>query len=359
MLDSDLYEPDKPKSFGTLTNSEIMLGATIPAIDRLRIISNDEFEDLIREWIAGYCKKRYKSVLRAGGANDKGRDVIGFIDDDKTIYDNFQCKHYNHPLMPSDVWSEIIKLCCYSYRGDYILPRKYYFVAPQGVGGTLANYLTNPEELKEKLFENWDNNKEIGVIESSLTAELKAFINTIDFSIITFLDPQELIEQHKTTNYYSARFGGGLLKRRLEPALSDYDDSELSLRFIEQLFLAYSDCLKKEIKNINDLKKSKIHFDHFGRQRNSFYWAESLNQFSRDSLPDGDRSFDDLKEEIYQGVVDICLADYDDGYKRIIKTTLEASKMTIHSNALINVTKVMDKIGICHHLVNDEKLSWI
>jgi len=359
MEDSNLVEPEPPKSLGRLTNSEIILGIAIPPIDRLKIISSDSFEDLIREWIAGYCKKKYNSVLRTGGANDKGRDVIGFCDESKLEYDNFQCKHYDHPLMPSDIWGEIIKLCCYTYRGDYQLPRKYYFVAPQGVGGTLAGYLGNPTELKARLIDNWEKNKSIGAIDSELTTELSIYIKSLDFSIFTFLDPQDLIEQHKETNYYSARFGGGLLKRRLEPELLGYEESEFSLKFIEQLFLAYADCLKHEIKGIADLKKSKPHYEHFGRQRNSFYWAESLNQFSRDSLPEGDRSFDELKEEIYQGVVDICLAHYDDAYKRIIQTTLEASKITIHSNALVSVTKVMDKIGLCHHLVNEEKLKWI
>ncbi|WP_108802764.1 ABC-three component system protein [Aquimarina sp. Aq107] len=359
MTNTDLEEVEAPKSFGTLTNSEMLTGIPIPPIDRLKIISSEEFEDLIREWIAGYCKKKYKSVLKTGGANDKGRDVVGFINEEKTVYDNFQCKHYDHPLMPSDIWSELIKLCCYSKNGDYSLPRKYYFVAPQGVGGTLAGYLGSPTMFKTKLYENWDSHKNIGVINSELTEELKAYIETINFDIFTFLDPQELIEQHKTTNYYTARFGGGLLNRRNEPDFSTYTDSEYSLRFIEQLFLAYSDCLKKEIKSIEELKNSSTHFQHFGRQRSSFYWAESLNQFSRDSLPEGDRSFEDLKEEIFQGVVDICLSDYDDAYKRIVKTTLEASKMTIHSNALVSVTRVMDKIGLCHHLINEEKLSWV
>tara|TARA_R100000935_G_scaffold58415_2_gene95368 strand:+ start:43490 stop:44569 length:1080 start_codon:yes stop_codon:yes gene_type:complete len=359
MTNTNLEEAEAPKSLGTLTNSEMLTGIPIPPIDRLKIISCDDFEDLVREWIAGYCKKQYSSVLRASGANDKGRDVIGFIDSEKQVYDNFQCKHYNHPLMPSDIWGELIKLCCYSYRGDYELPRKYFFVAPQGVGATLAGLLGNPSQLKLKLFENWENYKAIGSIDSDLTKELKQHIEKIDFSILTDLDPQDLIEQHKETNYYTARFGGGLVKTRERPTFSDYADSDYSLRFIEQLFLAYSECLQKEIKSITDLMDSNIHFEHFGRQRSSFYWAESLNQFSRDSLPDGDKSFENLKEEIYQGVVDICLADYSDAYQRIIRTTLEASKIAIHSNALVSVTRIEDKIGLCHHLVNENKLSWV
>ncbi len=46
----------------------------------------------------------------------------------------------------------------YSYNGDFKPPRRYYFVAPMGVGTTLNALLSDPAALKKQLRENWDKN---------------------------------------------------------------------------------------------------------------------------------------------------------------------------------------------------------
>ncbi len=353
--------PEKPKSIGLLSNTDILFGTPIPAIDKLRIVSNEEFEDIIREWVSGYCEKKYIRVWRPGGANDKGRDVIAIVDDSGT-YDNFQSKHYDHPLMPSDIWTEVGKLCYFTFDKSYQLPRKYYFVAPQGVGPTVGDILQKPDELKSKLLENWDNhckNKITDKVEILMSNEFLTHINNIDFSIFTFLDPQDLINQHMQTNYYAARFGGGLTRRREKPNITRFDESEMLLRYVEQLFEAYSDHNKDVIDSISKLSTYSDMFEHFNRQRSYFHWADALNQFSRDQLPIGNSCFEDLKEEIYHGVVDTSKGNHKSGYENIIKTTQEAKNITIESNALLSVSRIEDKMGICHHLANENKLTWV
>jgi len=358
--DKELIQPEEPKSIGLLTNSDIMFGSPIPAIDKLKVVSQEQFEDIIREWIAGYCASQYTKVWRAGGAKDKGRDVIAFVDQSGT-WDNFQSKHYDHPLMPSDIWVELGKLCYYTFTSAYTVPRKYYFVAPQGVGPTLGDLFLKPLDLKSNLISEWDKVCKTNITKKSeipLSAELKSHINSIDFSLFTFLDPQELIEQHKKTNYYAARFGGGL-KRRDKPVVKTMGDTEMSLRYVEQLFEAYSDHLKTTIQNMTELNPHQDLFGHFNRQRECFYWAESLNEFSRDSLPSGNTSFEDLKEEIYHGVVDTATESHTSGYENVKKTTSVAASLNIQSNALLSVSNTQDKIGICHHLANESKLIWV
>jgi len=360
LADEELIQPEKPKSIGLLTNNDILFGTPIPAIDRLKIISPDEYEDIIREWIAGYCQTKYIGVRKVGGANDKGRDVIAFINA-ANDYDNYQCKHYDHPLAPSDIWKELGKLCYYTFDRSYKLPRNYFFVAPQGVGPKLSDYLLKPNELKTELIKEWNNKCKNGIsdkIEINLSTELLNHINSIDFSIFKSLDPQEFIEQHKQTNYYAARFGGGL-KRREKPVVSAMNETEMRLRYVEQLFEAYSDHLKNGVYTISDLNTHPELFNHFNRQRECFYWAEALNEFSRDSLPAGNTSFEDLKEEIFYGVVDVANQIHSSGYENIKKTTAVAVVLNIQSNALLSVSKTQDKIGICHHLANENKLTWI
>ncbi len=135
-------------------------------------------------------------------------------------------------------------------------------------------------------------------------------------------------------------------------------NDELLLRYVDQLFEAYTDHSKDEIKTIEKLTAHSELHNHFNRQR-CFYWANALNQFSRDILPIGNTCFDDLKEEIYHGVADISASIHQSGYENVVKTTQEATKLNLQSNALLDKVQIQDKIGICHHLVNENKLTWI
>lgn len=69
-----------------------------------------------------------------------GIDVAGFVDDKRLqgVWDNYQCKHYDHAIRPSDVWAEFGKVIWYSYKGEYTAPRCYYFVSPRGAGTSLS-----------------------------------------------------------------------------------------------------------------------------------------------------------------------------------------------------------------------------
>ena len=355
----ELIEAEEPKSVGLLTNAEILLGAPMPAIDKLRVVHDSEFEDIVREWIAGYCKKKYSKVRRASGSGDKGRDVVAFMDKNK--WDNYQCKHYSTGLMPSQIWIEIGKLCYYTFVNDFSLPAKYYFVSPHGVGPSLAEFLDNPELFKKELFKEWDGKCKDLIIskkEIPLSLELKAHIEKIDFSMFSSIDPQEFIEQLKQTNYYAPRFGGGLTRRmNPQPPPSAIDTKEI--RYVEQLFKAYEEHLGIPITSESDVEAHTEIKDHFNRQRTTFYWADALEQFSRDRLPLGNTCFSDLKEEIYFGVIDIANDQYSNGFDRVKKTISEAGRLNLSSNPLISVYQIQDKQGICHHLANEDKLIWV
>ena len=122
-------------------------------------------------------------ALRAGAARarggDMGRDVIGYLADDVSTSpaDVYQCKAYGHRLRPSDVWVEFGKVCVYSHRGEYRLPRKFLFVSTHGVGPKLHRLLENPEELKRELIEQWPKECETKISERAaipLDGDLRA-----------------------------------------------------------------------------------------------------------------------------------------------------------------------------------------
>ncbi len=45
-------------------------------------------------------------------SGDQGIDIVGFITDANWDggWDNYQCKRYNNPLCPGDIWVEIGKI---------------------------------------------------------------------------------------------------------------------------------------------------------------------------------------------------------------------------------------------------------
>jgi hypothetical protein len=143
-----------------------------------------------------------------------GRDVVASLPSSE--WDNFQCKHYNHPLQPSDIWSDIGKFLYHCQKGQFTYPRRYSFAAPQYVGTTLARLLKDPNKLKADLKANWAKYC-AGTITTThtihLTGGLLSYIEAADFSIFGALTPLSIIEDHRKTPWHTARFGGGLPER--------------------------------------------------------------------------------------------------------------------------------------------------
>lgn len=349
-----------------VTNYDLLNGRPIPAIDRIKLFSPNDYEVFIQEWLFGYLKNQYEKVRRSGGAGDKGRDVIAYkkysADNIELSWDNYQCKHYANPLMPSNIWIELGKLCFYTYRQDFTIPNKYYFVSPQGVGSTLGDLIEKPDELRNELIKNWDNYCKSGVTKGQsieLKGTFRQYVENFDFSIVSYIEPLEIIEQHQQTKFHTPRFGGGLTKARPINVVTPNEISNKEMNYVNKLLKAYSDHTKEQIESLDKLKVHSNLINHFHRQREHFYLADSLHKFERDTLPDGTNAFNELKEEIYDGIIDIVDSEFKDGFEKVKKVTQEARKLEITSNLLVSVLKSNDRSGICHHLANEDKIDWV
>ncbi|MFU1856617.1 ABC-three component system protein [Sphingobacterium sp. NGMCC 1.201703] len=349
-----------PEKKGPLTNNDILFGESIIPIDRLKIFSPDDFEDFTREWVVGYLMTtgEYTDCKKCSGSGDKGRDVIAKKEGGK--WDNYQCKHYDAALTPSDIWKELIKLIYYTKQKEFKLPERYYFVSPHGAGPKLNKYMENPEDLKENLLANWDNHNSIGTnLTIALDEGMLEYINTIAFDIFDCVDPQVLIDQHQRTVYFPARFGGGLIKKRaldnsIPNAIQQYEQV-----YTNQLFKVYTEYKGDEFSTIGHLEKDAKIAGHFQRQRVGFFSADSLNQYSRDTLPPDQDYFHDLKQQFYLGIVDTVESDHANSYVRVNETIKAANSLNITSSPLVSHLRIEDRIGICHHLINDLKIKWI
>lgn len=350
-----------PKETPKLTNHDILFGKPIAPIQRLGILSDDEFEDIVTEWIFEYLKSKYTNIRRCGGAGDKGRDIIAWIDERGGKWDNYQCKHYGSKLTPTNFYVELGKLCYYTKRGDYTIPEKYYIVTREGVGTTLGDMIDNPEDLRSALIDNWEvyvEKKITSKVAVKLEGELKSYVENFDFNIIEAIEPHVFIEQFKTTSFYWYRFGGQIQKYRNQTVVPEIIDSEAEMRYIQQLLIAYSDVVNVNITSVEELAQFIPYKSHFDMQRTNFYSIETLKEFERDNLPPDSTAFESFKNEVLTAVFTKYLNTYNNSFERLQSVLEHSSLLTLAANPLSVTLNVMDKHGICHHLVNENKLSW-
>jgi hypothetical protein len=346
-----------------ITAQDISIGKQIEPLKRVFHFPADEYEEFIEEWL-DIKKNEYFKIEKTAGAGDMGRDVIAYIESPKKKQDNYkwdcyQCKHYPKPLTPSDVWVEFGKIIYYTFTKEYPIPEKYYFVSPKGIGTRLSSFLNNAEKLKSKLIENWDKYCTDEITKTKrivLEGEFLTYFNNFDFSIFDKIPPKIVIEEHKQHHNHLLRFGGGLPSRNIVEKIPEVP-VEKELRYINQLTLAYNSDTKQEITEISDIRKHDKYNSHFERARKSFYNTEELRNFTRDNLPL--EVFDNFQDEVYQCIANTAEEDFDNGFIKVKTVENEAVKTPIESNPLREVCQNIDKKGVCHHLVNEEKITWI
>ena len=338
-------------------------GPFVSPLNRVQLYSDSEFEKLTQEWAFGCLKKEYALVRRASGAGDRGRDLCAYVKDEHGEWDNYQCKCYDHPLSPGDVWLELGKLTYFTFTNAFRVPRKYYFVAPRDLGPELARLLEAPLELRDGLIAVWEQHCEKKIIkrkEIPLSGALDAYVRAFDFSIVTHKPILAIVEGLRPTPYFAPRFGLGLIPARPDPALPPQTPTPAEARYVEQLYEAYADNLNKPLDQVKtQLASHERHKTHFDRARTSFYCAEALRQFGRDTFPTTN-FFRQLQDEIHAGVVDVVDRTHPDGFERVLATTAESLRIQVsRSNLLGEDLKTTDRHGICHQLANDDRLTWV
>lgn len=357
---TDFAEVAPPSPSPTiLSSTQIQNGPPIEPLVRIVTYDPGQWEAFVDEWVSS-LKTKYRKVLRYTGANDRGIDVAGFADKNylRGVWDNYQCKHYRDAITPGTAWPEIGKMLWHSFRREFVPPRAYYFVAPRGTGTTLTQYLTNAPALKAALIEAWPKSVADKITSTQivkLEGEFAEYVDAFDYSIFQPMSPREVIEQHRATPYFIARFGGGLPPRPTVAAppseLADYESV-----YVARLLAAYADHTKADVPDLATLKAWRPLEDHFRRQRECFYHAEALRVFVRDKVEPG--TFEGLQDEIYHGVADTADGDHADGFERVKAVTQAAQDVPLDAHPLGASALVKDKRGICHQLANEDRLKW-
>jgi hypothetical protein len=338
-------------------------------IDRIARYSDKKFEEMIGEWAFYYLrnlKGEYKRVRRLGGSGDMGRDVIGYVDPDAdpVIIDIYQCKHYGHPVQPSEFWPELAKLCIFTFLKKTPVPRKYYITAPQDCGPELSAFLDQPENLKRDFITVWkkpDKKKPLHKAKGGgtykLVGDLEAYVNAFDFKRITCKPILEVVDELRNVPHkYAPRFGGGLIK---PPPVDMAPPDEIAASeagYVNCLLAAYrqhkcNSSLTCEL--LTDYLEA-----HFKMSRVRYYCAETIREFSRDSLPEP-YTFAQVQEQVYHNIFDtVHRPDFADGYYRVLEAAKVAQGTQIN-HPLRSYLKVASLQGICHQLANEGKVKWI
>jgi hypothetical protein len=345
------------------TAFKVNYGANILPIKRLEIFSADEWEMFTEEWL-DLKKQQYHEIERFGGAGDQGRDVAAYITDQRLPgyhWDCYQCKHYDRPLMPAQMWVEFGKLIYYTFKKEYPVPEKYYFVSPKGCGTGFTKLLQNADEIRKGLLANWDklvSDKIIAKTKIVLDQDLTDYIHQFKFSIFDRVQQKTIIEEHKAHGNHLLWFGGGLPDReRLDEAAIPADIKPEETEYVTQLVKAYSTDSPTPYALLLDVPQNSNHFKHFTRARISFHHAEQLRNFSRDNLPID--TYQTFQKEIYDGIINIVESRHDNGFERVKAVESQSTLLPITSNALREVINMKDKTGVCHQLCNDKQLNWV
>lgn len=355
----EIAPPPAPET--PLSAERARLGPTFAPQMQLRLYSPDEWERFIEEWAFYSVVPRYIHVRRFGGPRDRGIDIAGFTDTQRLrgVWDCYQCKRYTQgPLSVSQVLPDIGKVLWYTFREEYRAPRKYFFMSPHGPTTDLAGCLGDPNSLRARVLEQWSKGVRTKITDTQsveLTGRLRRYVATFDFSIFDAAAPLELVEQHRSCPYHTMRFGGALPPRPRAQA-PPLDISLQESRYVAQLLAAYGDHKRQPLRDPGALKAWPRLQQHFSRQREAFYKADSLRVFSRDTVPPG--TYEALEEEIFSGVIDTHDMDYPDGFERVLAVTRSARQLAITANALIACSDGTDRTGICHHLANKDRLRW-
>jgi hypothetical protein len=345
----------------------MQVGVPIPPVRIIQVMSEDEWEEFTEEALS-HLKARgdYEAIRRVTGAGDLGLDVVAFTSESAGFakpWDSFQCKHYDHALRPGDVCPEIAKIIYHSFyktppfNQACRLPRFHKFIAPQGVGLSVSRLLRDPDRLREEVRARWTKcMSKIGKnVTVALAGKFLEYFDQFDFGIFGDMSAVELIQWHSETVFYTPRFGMGLPARGAVPAPPSEPSASESV-YLRKILDAYGDDLGQAISGIVDIDTNGPLKGHYERQRVLFYSAEELRNFARDRTPR--MTFESLQEDVFNGVIDTHDAQHENGLERLRVTITTAGKVDVAGNALVSVTRVADKQGICHQLANDDRLTW-
>jgi hypothetical protein len=336
-----------------------MLPATLASVlKEIRSYSATEWELFVEEWLRGLNKK-YSEIKRLGASGDLGRDVAAFTDAQKLdgVWDNYQCKHLERPMLPSVAGPEIAKVMYHIFKKHYRAPRAMLFVAPRDVSTELSDLLNSPTKLKAYIEAHWNSGYAGSITDGetiSLKGDLAQFVAAFDFSIFGYYQTSQMIEDHRHTAHWSARFGGllpppppGVVPTEVQPSESAY---------LGQLLDVYGEKNGCKFNNCDELAAEADLTADLKLQRERFFQAEAFGRYYRDETEPG--TVEDFVEDVFDAIDPVAKLQHPRGYDRLNSCLSQAAQVTA-GGILAPHARPKTKQGVCHQLANTNRVYWI
>lgn len=143
------------------------------------------------------------------------------------------------------------------------------------------------------------------------------------------------------------------------PKPPEKPDIDIEGRYIHQLCLAFGTF--DQVNYAQDTDLPEHHQREYQEQRGYFWDAQGLSRNLRDVLENQD-VFDQLKDDLYDGVIDTCRDNHPNGLKRM-RATLTASTRTQLTASVITQFQTLiqnrHRKGMCHVLTNEGRMMWV
>jgi len=326
-----------------------------------------------------YAKIVQKSIKEPNGQKRVAELLLGLITDnedvtnqegepfvvtDKLASDLFNCKINMRKKIKEASSSQTIINAAHDYFEDVVMPE----IMPEMIQDMIAELAelissddTVPQDKKDE-FLQFANPSSLHVFlsvlflyvikkENKLSKESPAPLNNKMPSILNDVKKlKELIEKIHPE----------------QPALitppGQIDSHEMV--YVRELLAAYADA-----EGLDELPKESLesfpkYAKDFKRRRKDYYAAESIRRGARDvfgeTTPD---QFDVLKEETYDGIIDVYENEYPHGLARLKGVMSQAALIRVDKcvySQIPNWIGASEKKGVCHILVNDGKLrGWV
>ena len=134
--------------------------------------------------------------------------------------------------------------------------------------------------------------------------------------------------------------------------------------YVTELLAAYANAEKLPDMSKESLDQHPRYKNDFGRRRKDYYAAETIRRASRDIFGDKDPDqFIILKDETYNGVIDVHSQDFPHGVARLNAVMTQAATIRTDKCLLSRMPDwigASEKKGVCHILVNDRIIKgWV
>lgn len=323
-----------------------------------------ELEDLIKKWLAR-LKRNFVDFEQVSRSADMGRDAVGFRSAARYDGDwhNYQCKQLAKPLGTGMFLLELGKIFHYHCAGEFTMPTRYVFVAPNGGVGPVKKLINRPTTIGQYLIDHWDDYCLSGISESApspLTEEIRLAIENYDFAKVQLWKASELVEQPHMRAVMSDFID---IDPGEAPTVNDEDvpkDAEVHEHaYIGQLVGVFSERRGTGFTCLADVTSDPEFGPQMTVARRRYLEHRAFGLHYRDSLLE--RHIQQIDKDVHDRVIDqYHQMSGGPKYDRLVKLMSEAAGAIV-SGPLGKHNRVTTgvKQGACHHFANTRKMPWI